>query len=190
VVGSFDPEELLRLWGFFEYSLHNIAWAVLIVIAADEELGLRAVRKEAVGVVAACRADGDTETDEPFDAWISAAGAEPYVGAEREAGEEDGQVQVLLEPVEGGFDVVLFASALIVRAFAEAGAAKVEAKDGKAEGREGLHGVIDDLVVHGAAAGRVRVADEGGVRCVVAAGVEKGFEVARRAAKIVDGSDL
>jgi hypothetical protein len=190
VVGSFDPEEFLRLWSFFEYSLHDIAWAVLVVITADEELRLRALGKEAVGVVTACGADGDTETDEAFDAWISAAGAESYIGAEGEASEEDGQVKILLEPIEGGFDVILFASALIVRAFAEAGAAKVEAKDGKAEGGEGLHGVIDDLVVHGAAASGVRVADDGGVGCVVAAGVEERFEVAGRAAKIVDGSDL
>jgi len=62
--------------------------------------------------------------------------------------------------------------AIVVGSFAEANAAEVETKDGDAEGGEGLHGVIDDLVVHCAAAGGMRMADQRRVRGVVASSVE------------------
>ncbi len=75
------------------------------------------------------------------------------------------------------------------RAFAEAGSAEVEAQDGQAEGLEGLHGVIDDFVVHGSSAERVRVAEEDGVFCLGRAGVEQGFETASGAGEVLDGSD-
>jgi hypothetical protein len=47
--------------------------------------------------------------------------------------------------------------------------------------------VIDDLVVHGAAAERVRVRDERGVESVGMAGVEKRFKASGWAAKVFDG---
>jgi hypothetical protein len=46
--------------------------------------------------------------------------------------------------------------------------------------------VVDDFVVHAAAAGWVWMADYCGVRGVIAAGVEEGLKVAGGAAKIVD----
>jgi len=44
-------------------------------------------------------------------------------------------------------------------AFAQTNAAEVEAEDRNAVGGEGFHGVIDDLVVHAATAGGMRMAD-------------------------------
>ena len=126
----------------------------------------------------------------PHDAGISAAGAEAHVGAEGEAGEEDGPMEVLGDPCEGGADVFLFAVSVVEEAFAAADAAEVEAEDGQAEAEEGLGGVVDDLGVHGAAGGRVRVADEGGEGGVGLAGVEEGFELAGGAAEIVDGLEV
>ncbi len=55
---------------------------------------------------------------------------------------------------------------------------------------ERLHRVVDDFVVHGAAAGWVRVGDEGGVRGRVEAGVEDGFEAACGAEEVVEGADV
>ena len=53
-----------------------------------------------------------------------------------------------------------------MRALAQARAAKVEAQNRPAQPEgwivEGLHGVIDDLVVEGAAMERMRMADERG----------------------------
>ena len=170
--------------------LHDLGWAELVLRAADEELGLDAFGEEAVGVVASGSADGETETDEALDADVSAAGAEAYVRSEGKAGEEDGELVVVLEPAQGGADVVLLAVAVVVGSLAEARAAKVEAQDGEAKGGERLHGVVDDLIVHGSAAWRVRVADDGGVGRVGAAGVEQCFEASGGAVEIVDGADL
>src|SRR5487761_1667954 len=52
------------------------------------------------------------------------------------------------------------ANSLVMRALAEAGAAKVEAQHRKAEPVQGLHGVVDNLVVHGSAAQGVGMADQ------------------------------
>lgn len=58
-------------------------------------------------------------------------------------------------------------------AFAEAGAAEVESHGRQAEVREGLGSVVNDPVVHGAAAERVRVGNESGIERVGMASVEK-----------------
>ncbi len=75
-------------------------------------------------------------------------------------------------------------------ALAQAGAAEVEAQDGHAEVGEGLHGVVDHLVVHGAAGGWVRVRDDGGVGGVFEAGVEDGFEAADGTEEVVERADV
>jgi hypothetical protein len=165
---AFDPDELLRLGGAFEDGFDDGARAVFVVIAADEELGLGALWEEAVGIVASACANRKAKTDEAFHAGVSAAGAQSDVGTEGEAGEEDREIEILIDPIERGMDVLLLAAAIVVSSFAQADAAEVEAEHGEAEGRECLHGVIDNLVVHSAAAVRVGVADECGVRSVFA----------------------
>ncbi len=91
---------------------------------------------------------------------------------------------------DGGADVFDLAAAFVVGALAEAGAAEVEAQGGDAEMGKGLHGVVDDLVVHGAAGGWVGVGDDGGVGGVFEAGVEDGFEAADGAEEVVEGADV
>jgi hypothetical protein len=132
--------------------------------AETRELGDGAAGgQEVVGVVAACGADGKAQADEAADAGVAAAGAEADVGAEGEAGEEQREVIRCGHPVECGADVVDFAAAVVVRAFAQARAAEVEAEDRKADLRESFCRVVDDLVVHGAAAEGVWVGDDGRV---------------------------
>lgn len=164
--------------------------AELVVVAAEEELWAGAGAEEVVGVVAAGGLDGKAEADAADDARILAAGAQADVGAEGEAGEEDGQAQVFGDPGDCGADVVLFAVPVVEEAFAEADAAEVEAEHGQAEAEEGLGGVVDDLGVHGSAGGRVGVADEGGEGDVGPAGVEEGFEAAGGAAEVGDGLEV
>src|SRR5579862_10002055 len=98
------------------------------------------------------------ESDEAFRARIATAGAHADVRAEGESCEENGQMEFVVEPVEGGADIVLLAASMIVTAFAESGAAKVETQHGESEALEGFHCVVDDLVVHGSAAERVGMA--------------------------------
>jgi hypothetical protein len=92
-----------------------------------------------------------------------------------------------MKPIECSGDVGGFGEA-IVASFAEAGAAEVKAKDGKAESEvdtvEDFHGVIDDFVVESAAAEWVRMTDESGVAGVRSAFVEEGFQTAGGAAEV------
>ena len=99
-------------------------------------------------------------------------------------------MEFAVEPFKGGADVVLLAEAMVELTLAEADAAEVEAEGGKAEAGEGLGGVVDDLVVHGAAEEGMRVADEGGEGGFGLAGVEQGFEGSGGSVEIGDGADL
>jgi hypothetical protein len=189
VVGAGNPDQLFGLAGEGDCGLDVGNGAVLISRAADEELGLGAIAQEAEVVVAAFGVDGKPESDEARNARIAAADLEADPGAEGESGEEDGAMELAVEPVDGGTNVVLLAAAVIVGALAEARAAEVEAKDGETEGLEGLHGVVNDLVVQGASAQRVRMADEGGKGRVGRAGVEQSFKAAGGGAEIVDGAE-
>ena len=156
-----------------------------------KSLGSTQRGEEAVGVVATFGPDGQAEADETFHANVAAAGAEADRCAPKgETGEEDRLAEVQFEPLQGGANVVLLAVAIVVDAFTETNAAEVEAQDGKSEAGEDLHGVVDDLIVQGASAGRVRMADECGKGRVVAAGVEDGFEAAGGAEEVVDGADV
>jgi hypothetical protein len=163
--------------------------AILVACAADEELGHGAVGEEIVAVVAVFGMDGKAECDGSFDAGIGTGGAEADIGAEGESGEEQGQAKAVVEPIEGGADIVLLAAAVVVGAFAESCAAEVEAEDGQSERVEGLHGVVDDLVVHGATAEGVWMAEQDGVAGVGRAGVEQGFEASGWAGEVFDGAD-
>ena len=188
--GSFDPDEPLGFRCRFDDLFYLSAGAVGVVISTDEELWLGALREKTVSVVSAIGVDRQAEADECFDARVAATGAQTDVGAKRKACEEDGLVQIGFEPVERGADVVLLAPAFIEGALANAYAAEVEAEHGEAERSKDLHGVVDDLVVHGASAEWMRVADERGVGGIVTAGVQDGFESACWTMKIIDGSQM
>ncbi len=104
--------------------------AELVVVAGDEELGLGAGGEEVVAVVAARCSDREAKADQPGDAGIAAAGAQTDVRAEGEAGEDDRLLKRVCKPVDRGADVVDFAPAFIVNAFAQARPAEVEAQHG------------------------------------------------------------
>ena len=104
------------------------------MVAADEELGRGALREEAVGVVSPGGVDRQTQCDQPSNARIATAGAQANLCAEGESGEENGTMELRVEPVERGAHVFLLAVAVVVLSLAEANAAKVEAQHGQAEG--------------------------------------------------------
>jgi phosphoglycerate dehydrogenase-like enzyme len=85
--------------------------------------------------------------------------------AEAEACKNDRALEFAIKPIESGKNVANFGFA-IVRAFAQAGTAKVEAQHREAESKgrviERLYGVVDNLVVKAAAEEGVRVANERG----------------------------
>ncbi len=98
--------------------------------------------------------------------------------AEGEADDQDGQCVALVQPVEGCAHIVALAAALVMLAFAESGAAEVEAQRGQAERLHRLGRAVDDLVVHGAAAHGVRMADERGVSRIRLSFDEERFQAA------------
>ena len=87
-----------------------------------------------------------------------------------------GQREFAFEPIEGGAHVFDFADAAGVFAFAQAGAAEVEAEHGESEAVERFHGVENDFVVQRSSVERMRMADHGGVRRVGRSGVEESFQ--------------
>ena len=64
-------------------------------------------------------------------------------------------------------------------AVAESGAAEVEAKDGKAEAVQRLHGVEDNLVVQRPAKQRVRMANERGMPSINRPSVQQRLQASR-----------
>ncbi len=61
VVRPGNPVKLLWLCGSLECSLHGIARAELVRVAADEEFGLTALWQKLIGVVAVVRAHRQPE---------------------------------------------------------------------------------------------------------------------------------
>jgi len=79
VVCARDHDAVPRRRSGLEDLIKGLLRAELVVVAAEEELGLGAGGQEAVGVVAAGCAHGKAEGDEAGDTGISAGGAEADV---------------------------------------------------------------------------------------------------------------
>ena len=108
-------------------------------------------------------AEREADADELLDARVARADGEADARAEREAGHPQRHAGVALgQELEGRESVVLLAGVAVVTAGRRADATEVEAQHGDAGVVEGLGGAVDDVVVHRAAAERVRVADDGG----------------------------
>src|SRR5580692_1869050 len=85
-----------------------------------------------------------------------------------------------VEPVKCGADIVDFAVALVVLAYAQSGSTKVEAQHGKPKTVQRLHGVEYDFVVQRPAEQRVRMADERRMRGVGCSRVEQRLQASGR----------
>src|SRR5450759_968760 len=146
MISGFDADELLRIGEgadeYFEFT-HG---AELIARAADEQLGFRALTQKFEIVEAVFNRDGgQAEGDERANAVVGIGGAQSDGGSEGKAGEDYGERELAFEPIEGGAHVFDFADAVGVLAFAQSGAAEVEAEDGESVAVERFHGVEDDF---------------------------------------------
>lgn len=83
-----------------------------------------------------------------------------------------------IQPVERRANVFLLAVSAIMLSFTHARATKVEAQHREAKAAERFHGVVNDLVVHGAAEQRMRMADQRGMRRVGQTFIQQGLEPA------------
>src|SRR5579883_1628081 len=95
----------------------------------------------------------------------------------------------IVEPVESGAHVVLLASPVIMLPLAQSGSAKVKAQYRQPKALKGFHRVVDNLVVHRAAAQRMRMANQRRVSRIRRTGVEQRFQPSFRAAQILNRLD-
>ncbi len=184
VVSSFDAHQLLRIGERTDQRFQCARRSELIARSADEEFGLSGSSQEFEIVSTGFDCDrGQAERDERVDPVIGIGGTQSNGGAKRESGENNGERKLAFEPVQRGADVFHFADAIGVLAFAQAGAAEVEAQDGKSEAVESLHGVEDNLVVKRSTVKWMGMADDGSMRRISRSGIEQSFQPSDRAGK-------
>ena len=153
----------------------------LVARSADEELRFRACAQELKIVDAVvftiCDSNGgQTEGNERADAVVIVRGSQSDSGSEGKAGEDYGEREFFFQPVEGSAHIFDFSHAVGVLAFAQAGAAEVETKDGESEGVERFHRVEDDFIVERSSVERMRMTDDGGMRGGGRSAVEQDFQ--------------
>jgi len=182
VVGTFHEQQFFGRMHELEHLFQFDLRAVLVVGAANKQFGLGAVLQEVKFITAIVYGrNRQTQTYHGFYPFIGTSDGESNGGPEGKTGEDQRQMKFLVQPIEGGTDIVGLALSVIVLAFAQSGAAEIEAKDGDSETVERLHGVERDLVVHGAAEQGMRMADQGGVWRIRDTAVEQSFQAAGRA---------
>src|SRR5207253_8707507 len=131
VISGFDADKLFGIGEGVDEGFEFTGGAELIARAADEEFRLGASAQKFEIVDAAFdRNSGQAERDERADAVIVVGGARSDGGSERKTGEDDGQRELMFQPVDGSTHVFDFVDAAGVLAFTQAGTAEVEAEHG------------------------------------------------------------
>src|SRR5689334_16267314 len=146
--------------------------------AAEEEFRQCATGEEIVAIASSLGRHRETQRDQAGHAGVATAGTQAHICAEGEADEKHWQVVAPGEPIDGRPHIFTFATALVVFAFAEPGAAEVEAQGWESERLHRLGCAVDDLIVHGSTALGVRVAYECGATCAGVSFEEERFEAA------------
>ena|SRR5579864_2127354 len=96
---------------------------------------------------------------------ILATDAHAHPGAEAESGKKQRRIWKLRsQKVERCTDVTLLTPPAVMRAGAEASAAKIETQNRESKRTERFRRLVDDLVMQGAAEKRMRMADQRGKR--------------------------
>ena len=112
------------------------------------------------------------QTDHGPHPRIGTRGSQANRGAKRKSGKDQWQVKFMLQPIQGGLNIVRFPVSMIVFPLAQSGAAEVETQNRKTKMVQRLHGMKDHLVVKRSTEERMRMAHQGGVCGVGSAGVE------------------
>ncbi len=190
VVGSANPDHLLRRGGGLQRLLDQGDGTARVGSPAQEQLRLGAAAEELIRINAVPGFNGSTERDESCDPGVSVAGTQCRMRAERKAGGDYRQPVCRIEPLDCRKNISPLSQAEVVLAFAAAGTAKVEAQYRKARVGQGFHRVIHDLVVQGAPKKWVRMAQDHGCARIATelARIEQRFEASCRTSEIVDGS--
>ena len=153
-----DKYQLFRVSGLRNDFLQRVVRAVLVVVAADEELRFCALPQERERKEASIGLDRRAKRNQCANVRIGTRSAQPSGRTKGKTDEDDGQRELIFQPSQRGLYVGNFTAPLVVPACAQARTAKVEAQHRKAERVQSLHGVKDHLVVHRATAQRMRMA--------------------------------
>ena len=89
-------------------------------------------------------------------------------------------MKLCVKPIEGCANVVDLASSIVMQAFAQSSASKIETQHRKSKRVQRLHRMIDNFVVHGAAIKPMRMTDQSRMSCIRLAFVEQGLQPSRR----------
>src|SRR5437764_2244369 len=92
-------------------------------------------------------------------------------------------MKLRVKPIEGCANVVDFASSMVMRAFTEPGAPKIETQHREPKRMQRLHRMIDNLVVHSAAIERMRMTNQSRMSCIRPTFVEQCLQPSRRSLK-------
>ena len=193
MIARFNANQLFRLHECSNERFELSWWTKLIARSAHKELGLGAIAEKPEIVDAVF--DGhnrQTKGNERADAVVGISGAQSHRSAERKSREDDWQREFMRDPVKSSVHILDFAFAASVLAFAQSGAAKIEAQDRKSEAVERLHGVKDDFVVQRSAVEGMRVTNQRCMRRTGYTSIQQGFEAANWAVEEerADGSVL
>ena len=132
----------------------------LIVGAVDKEFGLLRF----IQVLIVEQAGRGTKANHGLYAVIDGCDTQADIRAEGKTTQNDGQASIAMaQKIQGVTYIVHFSMALVVCSSAVPYAAEVEAERGHTKGLQCLYYLKDHLVVHRAAAKRMRVADERGI---------------------------
>ena len=156
VIGG-DPDQPFRLRQLLEQRLELGTGSVLVVGAVNEDLQALAGLNESP-----IRVDGrEPHGDEPERVACGAAEPQNDPRSERKTGQGIGKTRIpRAEPLEAGVRILDLSETVAVFALAQVDATEVEAQDHTTRLSKSSGHPVDDLVVHGAAVLRVRVANE------------------------------
>src|SRR4051794_23228122 len=140
--------------------LHACLRTVLIVCTAHKKFWLSTVCQEVVAIVAPLGTHRQSQSNHAMHPRIPAACFHAYCRSKGKACEENGPFELRIQPVERRADVIFLSASVVVSAFAASRAAKIKPQHRQSECLKCLHGLKNDLVVEGAAAQRVWMADK------------------------------
>ena len=106
MIGAGDEDEPLGFRGCIDDLLQVSLWSEPIAVAAEEELGELAAGEEGVVKLVAEALGGKSEGDKSMDfgarGGIIATGDESHGGTEAEPDDDGGEMELCMQPVEGG----------------------------------------------------------------------------------------
>ena len=189
MVSAFNQHKFLRLRDRRNQSLQLRPRTELIARTADKQFRLEAVLQKVKCVNArrfrifGNRNRRNSDADQRLHPIIGTCGSQTDYRAEGESCKQQRQVELRVQPVKCGTNILDFAVAVIVLSLAESGAAEVEAQHRKPETIQRLHGMEHNLVMQRSAKQRVRMANDCGTSRIFGTGIEQRFQSSRWAFK-------